>query len=474
MKRILYFVFCASIFCITNVAHANVVINEIMYDLDGTDTNREWVEIKNDGNESVDLSSYKFFEANTNHSLNPIGSSMLSAGGYAVIVQNEASFHSDWPDYSGLIFDSTFSLNNESGELLGIKDGTNTIVDQVTYTADSSGGSVGKSLQRNGSDWVTSIPTPGLNNATSNSQDSSGETITSTTDTKKETKVVEVPHLSAEIILQSPMSAFIEEPFEARVYGYDGNPAFYGKFVWNFGDGTQKESLKNEKQFHQYKYAGDYIVSFEYYSNPYTYVPDITLRKDISVSLTGLSLYNVDESGSVFIKNSSSVEENVGGYIISSPTNEYIIPKNTFIGPGKTLILVSDVLPFSISQRSSLSLLYPNKKVISSVQPATKNQSSKIIKTANKIVPSANTSLGATTETKDTEIKNDILTASVANASNNDLSSDIVKDDNDANMGLYGLLLFSVVTIAIASVYFLRKKNISSDEKTIEDITIVE
>ena len=52
-----------------HVAYANILINEVMYDVEGTDTDREWIEVYNDGSESVDLSTYKLFEANTNHGL---------------------------------------------------------------------------------------------------------------------------------------------------------------------------------------------------------------------------------------------------------------------------------------------------------------------------------------------------------------------------------------------------------------------
>ena len=48
---------------------ASVTINEIMYDPDGSDTNREWVELYNDGGSSVDLSAWKFVEAGVNHGL---------------------------------------------------------------------------------------------------------------------------------------------------------------------------------------------------------------------------------------------------------------------------------------------------------------------------------------------------------------------------------------------------------------------
>ena len=40
----------------------DVVINEIMYDLSGSDTDREWIEIYNKGTSSIDLAEWRFQE----------------------------------------------------------------------------------------------------------------------------------------------------------------------------------------------------------------------------------------------------------------------------------------------------------------------------------------------------------------------------------------------------------------------------
>ena len=46
-----------------------LVISEIMYDPQGSDTDREWIEVLNDTQSSIDMTGWKFFEANTNHGL---------------------------------------------------------------------------------------------------------------------------------------------------------------------------------------------------------------------------------------------------------------------------------------------------------------------------------------------------------------------------------------------------------------------
>jgi hypothetical protein len=171
MKKILSYGFFVLLVFVPKLIHAQVVITEIMYDLDGTDTSREWVEIQNTGSAPVDLSSWKFFEANTNHSLVPDGSGSIAPGSYAIIADNPGNFRADQPNFTGLVFDSSFSLNNDPGELLALKNDTGTVIDQVTYTADPSGAYAGKSLQKNGSSWIVATPTPGAVNATQADRD---------------------------------------------------------------------------------------------------------------------------------------------------------------------------------------------------------------------------------------------------------------------------------------------------------------
>ena len=117
-------------FCVPIVMYASetVVINEIMYDVSGTDSDREWIEIYNGGTSSVDVSSWKFFEEGSNHSLTVhIGSAVIPADGYAMIVDSPDAFLLDWPDYSGTILDSSWSSFTNTGESLALKDGAGVV-----------------------------------------------------------------------------------------------------------------------------------------------------------------------------------------------------------------------------------------------------------------------------------------------------------------------------------------------------------
>ena len=146
-----------------------VIINEIMYNPAGADNYREWIEVFNNGESSVDLSQWKFFENEVNHKLTLIqGSNILSSRAYAVITNNEEL--SDYPTYSGILFKSSFSLKN-SGEEITLKNG-DLIIDKVNYNSFWGAYEDGKSLQRidpdessnNSQNWQAASPTPGAEN----------------------------------------------------------------------------------------------------------------------------------------------------------------------------------------------------------------------------------------------------------------------------------------------------------------------
>ena len=113
--------------------YAQIVITEVMYDLPGTDAGREWIEVKNNGDMAIDLSSYRLFEAETNHKINPTGETLLGPNSFAVIADDPNKFKTDNPDWIGLIFDSVLSLNN-NGEILILKDQDLSDIDCISYS----------------------------------------------------------------------------------------------------------------------------------------------------------------------------------------------------------------------------------------------------------------------------------------------------------------------------------------------------
>lgn len=139
---------------------SNIVISEIMYDLPGADSDREWIEILNSDGIAINLEGWKFFENETNHGLALIqGLSNLQPNERAIIADDSSKFMEDHPQYSGILFDSSFSLNN-TGESLSIKNG-DIIIDQVNYSSSWGANGDGNSLQLINSQWQAASPTPG-------------------------------------------------------------------------------------------------------------------------------------------------------------------------------------------------------------------------------------------------------------------------------------------------------------------------
>lgn len=110
---------------------SSIVINEIgAYESTGF----EWIEIYNRGEEPVDLTGLKFWEAGVNHSLEvKQGTHVLGPREFAVIVQDDVKFKQKYGAVTSTILDSSWGALNESGEEIGFKDAAGNFLEQLTY-----------------------------------------------------------------------------------------------------------------------------------------------------------------------------------------------------------------------------------------------------------------------------------------------------------------------------------------------------
>jgi hypothetical protein len=135
-----------------------------MYDVQGVDDGREWIEIENTDSEAVDLLGWKLFENNVNHGLSVSqGESTIPSGGFAVIADNSQKFLIDWPDFLGTLFDSSFSLGN-SGETFALKNASGASVHTLTYDTSLGARGNGNVLALRSEEWSEQLPTPGISN----------------------------------------------------------------------------------------------------------------------------------------------------------------------------------------------------------------------------------------------------------------------------------------------------------------------
>jgi predicted secreted protein len=139
-------------------AQSDVKINEIMYNPPGTDADLEWIELYNNDTTAINITGWKFYEADTNHRLTLVqGSMIIPVTGYAIIADNATAFLNEHPECKCTVTDSTFSLRN-SDEYIALKNATSDLVDEVTYNASWGADGNGKTLERNAAGgWKESL-----------------------------------------------------------------------------------------------------------------------------------------------------------------------------------------------------------------------------------------------------------------------------------------------------------------------------
>lgn len=386
----LFVFFCAnvpSVFSATSLR-----ISEVMYDPAGTDTNREWIEIYNEGSDAVDLTGMFFLTdgvSSAHHALVAQGSSSLPSHEYAVIVQNVDSFRTDYPGWAGLLFDSSWSgLTASSGKTLVVLDAENTVLDQLTYDPTIGATNDGNSLQRNESGaWVSGVPTPGAAVAAPGGSESldtdppatgggnaSSETggIPSPAPSSKQTKAQEVKtqtvgslRMQATLNVTKVTTTGIAVPMSLLVLDPIGQQRTSGEIHLAFGDGTFLNTRSFQSLEHVYAFPGTYVVTLEYRTNLYDREPLVSTRASVQVMASRVGVSAINRDGSIEISNAGTVETDLSRWrmqIPNAPTNTSLFefPSGTVLLPNKKIILPASVHGLSLSERSTVFLLFPS------------------------------------------------------------------------------------------------------------------
>lgn len=455
-------------FAWTSIVNAGFEITEVMYDLEGTDTNREWIEVKNTGGESSDLSKWFFFSDNSKHALTPQGASNVPVGGYAIITQNITNFQADWPNYGGLIFDSSWTgFNNESGETISLKDSNLIEVSIISFDSSMGGAGDGNSLQKIGSSWSGASPTPGSENKSGSSgdgkeenDDNEGSGSSTNTPIVKQ-KEVEVPQMTTNIIAKNTVFAGIPFRFDNTTTGYKKETLKVGVLAWNFGDGNYRKASDHLPFDYSYQYPGEYVVTLSYYY-PNNKIAEATDRMIIKVVVPGVVISSVGKESDPYIEveNKSGVEIDLSNWIIKGVNSSFYVPEGTIILPSKSVRFSSRVTGFSYNDLTYINIFSTSGEVVASY-PTTKTS------TYTNTSSSYKSRVVSKPEESSSVINLDDLGASAGNSG------------TEISTSTYALaLLVSVIIIGFMAVYFARnrKTNVDDIDKQIraEDMTILE
>ncbi len=335
-----------------------VYISEIMYDPQGSDTSREWVEIYNDTNSAIDFTTWKLFESGTNHGITSYsGGSSLQAGGYAVIADNPIKFLADFPNFQGVLYDSSFSLSN-TGEQLILKDSNSNAVDTVTYVTSIGGNDDGSTLSKINGTWERGDGTPGNINQLSTSSISPVSASS--------TNQVTVPQMSPpspDIVFYLPFERTVvagaDTEFSTYATSRDGKQISNLDCKWAFGDGGQGVGTST---LYRYAYPGIYVAQVEggnFYIRGvgrtivHVVPPDIVISK-IDIGKYGAYVDIFNPNG--YLVDLSQWKLTIDGASFPFPKNTVLLGKTTTRFSGVAMGFASS----TVTSSTSVKVLFPN------------------------------------------------------------------------------------------------------------------
>jgi len=464
-----------------NFASAGVLINEIMYDLDGGDI--DWVEVYNDGSEGVDLSTYKLLISNStsNHGItNTEGGSVIEGGGYGVIVSSSviSKYTEKW-GATGHVYTSSFSLPNVAGKVEINTGDKLSPVSTLSYSSEHGAMGNGKSLQKISDIWKESVPTPGKVNVlssgeTNNEQTEGGgsteETGGSTnipSSTSAPVKLKTDLKITTKITARSPLFVGLNNTFSASVLGPSNEGLFYGNYFWNFGDGASQETKVNTggNITHTYFYPGEYTVTLEYYSNYYPDAkPDATDKINVKVVNADVLISSVGDEKDFFIELTNNTDNSIdiSKWMLAGFNKRFTFPKNTIIPTKKKIIFSPYVTGFDFTDKNNLKLVNQEWKTIFdyglSIAPVISIPVEPVVQQVKNSTSKRNSPIKEV-ETSEVESSSDYTPfIQGENLQAQALSSGVV--DSGGNNFIYILFFVFITILGGGMVYFVRKRKV--------------
>lgn len=397
-------------FVLSRSVYAAVVINEIAWMGTINSVNDEWIELYNNGTETVNLDGWVLTA--TDGSPNISLSGTISAGGYALLERTDDNVI---PGVKAVVIYSG-ALSN-TGEYLKLKDNKDIVVDEIdgrgkdTWikgNADSK-----QTMQRSNSSWITAVPTPGAVNATTDTSSGSGgstsgtgssgsgsgstSTPTTTATATESTDTVIVyrdPTYTARMILPEMFVAASPVTVSAIVTQDNKLKLMSGKYEWSMGDGTNYLFYENKSFTHTYKHPGMYIVGLKYYATLFNDTQPSTLhRRTITVIPDAVYVENVS-GGNITLKNMSTDTVDLSGWTVTTYSNpsQMFTFGDTLLSKDAEITLEGSDLRFYPKSVSDVILKNPLGRVVKKPIPQVSSMSSSI-----NISDTSNSSRGSET-----------------------------------------------------------------------------
>lgn len=388
MKKIFAIIFFFSIALVfvlplsVKAAASDIVFTEIMYDLPGSDTGHEWVEIYNMGSGPVTIvegsgnDSWRFNDG-SNHILTLVqGNLVLQPGGVAVLTSTSTTFLADHPSFLGTLINTVMSLNNTSDTLKLSADKGATFFGEITYQNTWGGNGDGKSLEKinlTGSNeltnWRASAAdggTPGVVNggsptsATTTPSSSTSQSTTGSGGSGSGAAAALTPTLKAE----AGADVVIEVGQPIAFSGLTSQGAKIYK--WYLGDGSLKDGAEIT---HTYQFPGTYLVTLEIGNGSDTNIDQARVFVFGGKVLVNEFFIGTSSTTGQWLElyNPNNFSADMSGWVLESGEAKFTVPKFVLIPAGGFLVLSQNITGLDLNKSGKIQLKYPNGFMVDAV-----------------------------------------------------------------------------------------------------------
>lgn len=467
------------------IASAGIVINEVQL----SPTEDRFIELFNSGDSTVDLtgwyiqrktqtgSSFTSLVSNTNFE-----NKKINAKGYFLISRSLMQ------GADIVISDMTLTDSN----VIQIKNKEKEVVDKVCWGSVDDCGALktsnpteGQSIQRQNNTLIIGAPTGGKENTSSvvntNNEQADTNIGSSSSAPSKSTKISQQSIIVEALLKNNVVFAGLGTKFQGKV-SRDGEALFYGRYFWNFGDGSSEETKVNTggKVSHTYFYPGEYALSLEYYVNDYgdPEASDSMIVKVIGADIL-ISAVGSEQDFFIELSNNTDKDVDIGKWMLVSGDKRFVFPKNTIISAKKKIIFSPFVTGFVFSDKNNLKLVNPDWKTVFDYALSVMLAPPAVVVNNSKpkvTVARANVTNSAIAENVTTEFLNQVDASNTAEVSSTNLgaqaiSSEVADSYNKGN--IYYLILLVLLLAGGGAIYFIQRSNRQNLETT-EDFEILD
>ena len=229
----------------------------------------------------------------------------------------------------------------------------------------SSNPAEGKSINRDGSNWIIGIPTPGEENTNEVDEE---ELTEEEQETVEDTGILRI---SSRIIIPKTIIAGIPFLLGSETKSNKGGTYYIGKFVWNFGDGQSYQFKDNNPFNYTYEYEGEYLLSLSYYDNIFSELPESSTNLKVKVIPAEISISSLGgyQNPYVEIENKTNYDIPLSGWIMIAGNKSFIFPEGTFISARNKIKISPKITGFTGDDIRRVSITSPNS-IINSIYPA--------------------------------------------------------------------------------------------------------